>query len=655
MGIVRVSTKRVSWDKAEALAFSVKNRVKAEPVEREKPLRMGFKKPFPKKILFFDTETKPTETITLKNGKKAVKHELMLISYMLYIREGDVYRLKRAGWFTDKDAFTKFIIQQKRVTIFAHNLLYDYRVAVNRQLLIDSGYSPVFESYDVGRVIIRWVNKSNSITFIDSMNYVKEPLKNIGKVLGIEKLEMPSYEADIETWKRYNMRDVEILAKFILTLIDFMKRELGEFALTSPSLAFKIYLKRFLPKGIKLRPPSDKEIRKLEVESYFGGRVEVFKRGKFNNVVVLDVNSMYPYSMRDLVVPIRPIAKIRNMSIEKLKELLEKDTPVIARVQLNIPTNVYIPPAPYKHPISKKLIFPVGRFVTTLASPELKIVLPYIEKIELAVVYRGARIFKEYVEYYYNKRQEAKMRGDNVNNMFYKLLLNSLYGKFGEKRKLQKMVMDLKLDKTVLYISASGKRYKIIDGLLVEVIPKEVEYGRFTAISSFITSQARAYLWKLMNLVPSEKLLYCDTDSIHIINDFDYKKYLSLYLEPENYEDKSEQVKSGNIIIQASIKTSTLGLLKKEKTAQEAIYLAPKTYKLDQNVKVKGVPKRFATDLLQKYHIEKVVGFRESLRIGLDNENIYWIEQDKILTFTSDKRIYDQNGDSRPIALNTLF
>ncbi|MCI4409217.1 MAG: hypothetical protein JHC26_09005 [Thermofilum sp.] len=655
MGIRAVRTKRVPWEKAEAIAFSIKNHVKAEPVEREKPLKAGYKKAFPKKLLFFDTETRPVEEIMLKNGKKAVRHELMLISYMLFERQGDFYRLKKAGWFTDKDAFTKFIIEQKRVTVFAHNLLYDYRAGINRQLLIDAGFSPTFESYEIGRVIIRWVYKSNSITFIDSMNYVKESLAEIGKMLGVEKLEMPSYEEDIEKWRIYSMRDVEILAKFILTLFDFMKKELGEFALTSPSMAYKIFLKRFMPKDVKLRPPADKEIRKLEVDSYYGGRVEVFRRGKFENIVVLDVNSMYPYSMRDLTVPIRPLAKIRNMSVEKLKELLEKDIPVIARVQLNIPSNVYIPPAPYKHPITKKLIFPSGKFVTTLASPELKIVLPFIERIELAVVYKGAKIFKDYVEYYYSKRQEAKEKGDKVNNMFYKLLLNSLYGKFGEKRKLQKMVADLKIDRSVLYISPKGKRYKIIDGVLIEVIPKDIDYGRFTAISSFITSQARAYLWKLMNMVPPEKILYCDTDSIHLINDFDYKKYLNLYLEPDNYESKNDHVKSGNITLEVTVKTSTLGLLKVEKTAKVGIYLAPKTYKLDGNVKVKGVPKRFAHDLLSQYHIEKVAGFRESVVIGLDNENVYWIEQEKILTLVSDKREYDNEGNSRPIVLNTLI
>jgi len=655
MVIINTTSNRVSWAKAEAIVFSIKNQVKAEPAERGKPLKSGYKRAFPKKLLFFDTETKPVEEKILSNGLKAVRHDLMLISYMLFVRQGDVYRLKKAGWFTDKNAFTKFIIEQKRVVVFAHNLLYDYRAGVNRQLLIDAGFSPVFESYDAGRVIIRWVYKSNSITFVDSMNYVKESLHDIGKILGIEKLDMPNYEDSIEKWKIYSMRDVEILAKFVLTLIEFMKKELGEFALTSPSFAYKVFLKRFLPKGIKLRPPEDKEVRKLETEAYFGGRVEVFRRGKFENVVVLDVNSMYPYAMRDLTVPVRPVAKVRNMSVEKLKELIEKDIPVIACVWLDIPANVYIPPAPYKHPVTRKLIFPTGRFVTTLASPELKINLPYIKKVELAVVYKGAKIFKEYVEHYYQKRQEAKEHGDKVNNTFYKLLLNSLYGKFGEKRKVQKMVADLKIDHSVLFISPLGKKYKVIDGLLIEVISKDVDYGKFTAISAFITSQARAFLWKLMNLVPPEKLLYCDTDSIHIIGDFDYKKYLRLYLEPENYKDVTEKVQSGNINIEATAKTSTLGLLKVEKIAKVGIYLAPKTYQLDSTVKVKGVPKKFAKELARQYRIERVVGFRESNKIGLDNNNVYWIEQEKVLTLVSDKREYDSDGNSRPIILNMLF
>jgi hypothetical protein len=655
MGIINVSSNRLSWSKAEALIFSAKTKLDAEPVERNTPLKAGFKKAFPKKVLFFDTETKPVEERVLSNGIKAIRHELMFISYMFFERQGEIYRLKKAGWFSDKNAFTKFIIQQKRIVVFAHNLLYDYRAGINRQLLIDAGFSPVFESYEIGRVIIRWVYKSNSITFIDSMNYVKESIADIGKMLGIEKLSMPDFSENIEKWKIYSIRDVEILAKFVLTLFEFMKRELGEFALTSPSFAYRVFLRKFKPNSVKLRPPEDKEVQRLETEAYFGGRVEVFRRGKFQNVVVLDVNSMYPYSMRDLTVPIRPIAKIKDMPIEKLKKLVEKDVPVIARVWLDIPTDMYIPPAPYKNPLNQKLIFPVGKFVTTLATPELKINLPYIRKVEIAIIYKGAKIFKEYVEHYYSKRQEAKERGDKVNNMFYKLLLNSLYGKFGEKKKVQKMVADLKIDHSTLFIMPSGKKYKVIDGILVETITRETDYGRFTAISAFITSQARAYLWKIMNLVPPEKLLYCDTDSIHIIGDFDYKKYLRLYLEPDNYESKSEQVQSNNIRIEADIKTSTLGLLKVEKRAKEAIYLAPKTYKLDNTVKVKGVPKKYAHDLVNQYRVERVIGFRESNRVGLDNNNVYWIEQEKMLTLVSDKREYNSDGSSRPIALNMLL
>ncbi|MCI4411760.1 MAG: hypothetical protein JHC38_08840 [Thiotrichales bacterium] len=655
MGVINVTLKRVSWSKAEAVAFSVKTKLEAEPVERNKPLKAGFRKAFPKKILFFDTETKPVETRTLPNGLKATRHELMFISYMLFERQNDTYRLKSAGWFNDKNSFTRFIIKQKRVVVFAHNLLYDYRAGVNRQMLIDAGFSPVFESYEIGRVIIRWTYKSNSITFIDSMNYIKESIADIGKMLGLEKLSMPDFNEDIEKWKVYSMRDVEILAKFVLTLFEFMKRELGEFALTSPSFAYRVFLRKFKPKGIKLRPPEDKEVQKLETEAYYGGRVEVFRRGKFKDVVVLDVNSMYPYSMRDLIVPIRPIAKVRDMPIEKLKKLVEKDVPVIARVWLDIPVDMYIPPAPYKHPITKKLIFPVGKFITTLATPELKINLPYIRKVELAVVYKGAKIFKDYVEHYYAERQKAKERGDKVNNTFYKLLLNSLYGKFGEKKKVQKMVADLKIDHTTLFVLPSGKKYKVIDGILVETIAKETDYGRFTAISAFITSQARAYLWKLMNLVPKDKLLYCDTDSIHILSDFDYKKYLSLYLEPDSYKDTNVTVQSGNIKIEETIKTSTLGLLKVEKFGKEGIYVAPKIYKLDNTIKVKGVPKKFAKDLVNQYHVERVIGYRESNRVGLDNNNVYWIEQEKVLSLTSDKRQYDNDGNSKPIVLNMLF
>ncbi|MCC6005607.1 MAG: hypothetical protein LM590_14815, partial [Thermofilum sp.] len=537
---------------------------------------------------------------------------------------------------------------------FAHNLLYDYRAAVDRKMLLDSGYNLTFESYDSGRVILKWVKGNRSITFVDTMNYFRTSLEEIGRVFGLPKLQMPSTYESIGEWKLYCMRDVEVLARAVIELLKFMEEELGEFALTAAGFAYRVFMKKFKPARVKFRPPADPRVRRLEEEAYYGGRCEVFRVGRVERVAVLDVNSMYPYVMRNLVVPVRPLAYIQRPPLEKLRDWVSRGVPVIAKVRLSVPCTLKVGPAPYRVRKGGKLLFPTGRFITTLCTPELRLVLDWVEEVFEAVVYKGSRVFTEYVDHYYQKRLEAKQRGDSVRDYFYKLLLNSLYGKFAERRRDQRFVADVKLDADFSIIFAHGKRYKVVDNMLIQVVQRDVDYGKFTAVSAFITSAARAYLYRILTAVPYEKLVYCDTDSIHIADDFDWQSCLKLFIEHAHAQPEAKVEVVRDLQFQILVLRSNLGRLKVEKRGVEGVYLAPKVYRGGGEVKVKGVPKRSADDLRNRYLVERPLGFRESLVRGLGNDRVYWVEEEKILKLSNDKRVYFEDGSSAPICLNTL-
>ena len=83
--------------------------------------------------------------------------------------------------------------------------------------------------------------------------------------------------------------------------------------------------------------------------------------------------------------------------------------------------------------VNKKAFYLGKAFDGALMYPELNYALENgWELVEVKELWRseGIELFKEYVEYFYNLRLEMKKNGDQ-REKFCKVLLNSLFGKFG--------------------------------------------------------------------------------------------------------------------------------------------------------------------------------------------------------------------------------
>jgi len=140
-----------------------------------------------------------------------------------------------------------------------------------------------------------------------------------------------------------------------------------------------------------------------------------------------------------------------------------------------------------------------------------------------------------------------------------KIILNSLYGKFGQRTS--------RVSYTGRNESAADMRRLIIDAKTHKISTHQVFFGRETiidqgeeesansmpAISAHVTDYARLYLWRLIDQAGLKNCFYCDTDSI-ILN----KKGLK-NLNPKLHPDK-------------------LGLLKIEGEARRVILRGAKHY-----------------------------------------------------------------------------
>jgi hypothetical protein len=125
--------------------------------------------------------------------------------------------------------------------------------------------------------------------------------------------------------------------------------------------------------------------------------------------------------------------------------------------------------------------------------------------------------FDDFIDHFYRSRLAAKARGDKFHEIFYKLILNSAYGKFAQNPDNFQDCIILPFGEVPDIVDADDatKNYQPIEKHQNYVIwGKPSEYKRYlnVAIAASITGGSRATL--LRGLSATRRPLYCDTDSI---------------------------------------------------------------------------------------------------------------------------------------------
>jgi hypothetical protein len=370
--------------------------------------------------------------------------------------------------------------------------------------------------------------------------------------------------------------------------------------LTLPSLAMRIYKSQFMPENTiyQIGGRIDSDIR----QSYTGGAEDVYIphnriTGFFNRTVkalfkllyYYDVNSLYPFIMSETPMPVgKPMVftgNIRQFYPEAFGFFYCKITS----------------PAYLEHPILQRriktaeglrTIAGLGSWSGWIYSPEMDNAMKFGYTFEILNGYQFEKgyIFKEYINKMYELRMQYE-KGHPI-NIIAKLLMISLYGKFGMK--VERTTVDIfnlnnDADKLALreLLDTVGESiqdfiqiddyYLIVRDSLVNLKYNEGEdyyhgVDVNVAIASAITAGARVYMSAFKNN-PLFKLYYSDTDSFVIDKPL-----------PEHMVG------------------TELGQVKLEHTIKKAIFLAPKVYGLidvngEEIIKVKGFTPEAAKEL----------------------------------------------------------
>ena len=353
--------------------------------------------------------------------------------------------------------------------------------------------------------------KSSVVEFRCSFKLFPKSIKDIGKMVGIEKLnethdynEMKNFESIYDVTDeeiKYITNDVRIMVELIRYLDD-----IGVKGITMSTSAYKNWLKdKYSLCKNQMKKDTNEEIVEIVRKSYRGGITKVnpkYAGQEFNDVISFDVNSLYPSVMYDNPMP------IGEGKIYKTLEEGKKDRRYLfiivafvqyAKVRHNKHAFIgnqsgfsYARKYSYDDVIENKMIY--------LWEDEYNLFnLVYDAQVTIQKVVgwkKANNVFKDYIDRWYEVKKNAK---NETERSLAKLMLNSLYGKFG--------MNDCRMSKIPVTYS---------DGSIVYRIEESNTTYYYKEVASYITSMARCKLASFMNRC-EDKFLYCDTDSVYYI------------------------------------------------------------------------------------------------------------------------------------------
>lgn len=488
----------------------------------------------------------------------------------------------------------------KSSVIYFHNLSYDGCLIIDH--LLNNGYKFNGKGEHSFTAIItpdgQFYNlkvkfNNYNVEFRDSAKLIQGKLAKIGKDLNCptaklvgtvdyNKERQAGYIMDA-TERLYLIHDVKLLKEILIKLLEMGMLD----KLTAASFAFQ-EMKKFLyakTKGktyddvcemVDTNPKMNRELNKVfrtfypELKrdddkkirmSYRGGYCINWSDGKphYDKGIVLDFTSLYPSVMVDHMLPVgSPIYTDDQTEFRKLKN--EKPLYVIhIQTMFSVKDNhlPFLQVKSSRWSDNEYIRHTDGDFVDLwLTNVDYEL---YREQYDIDEEYYiesyhfDARktVFNDFVNYFFTQKANAT---EKTTRQRCKIILNSCYGKFGQK--------PLTAD-SVVYLNAKGiiKFDEVVETELLDETHNEIKEHReiaasaYIPLATFITAYAREKTVRCAQKV-IKNLRYIDTDSLHLV-DIDLntaKKILPIddkklgYLKCEGHFDQARWVRQKTYI-----------------------------------------------------------------------------------------------------------
>lgn len=463
--------------------------------------------------------------------------------------------------------FIKWCESARNPVIYFHNLKFDGAYIIS--YLLNNNYEWVQDKKDrrdktfttlisdMGvwysiEIYFKVGKKPVKVKILDSMKILNFSVEKIAKDfnLPVSKLsidyDLIREENHVLTSEEteYIKADVKIMA---LALNQIFNAGLTKMTIGSDALdMYKKTISRFDAYYPQIPYEQDKEIR----ASYKGGWTylnPIYKDKKVGRGIVIDKNSMYPSHLYYDALPIGlPVFYSGNYKEDKLYNLYVQVLSCSFKIKegklptIQLKNSMRFLPTEY-------LTSSDGEIITlTLTCVDLQLFLDHYD-VKHLVYHHGYKfksavgLFREYIDVWSNEKAQAKINNNGAMYVTSKLLLNSLYGKFG------------------LNPRCRSKKPYLDDGVLkFKLLDEEIRDTIYLPVATFTTAYSRNDIIRTAQRIrdyTKEKygedyFIYSDTDSIHCryLTESELEKFVPLHDYKLNYYKVENEFKEGMFI-----------------------------------------------------------------------------------------------------------
>lgn len=467
----------------------------------------------PRRYIFLDTEA--------RNRKVKVGYEQtwrLGVGCFIVAEKGEKMRERWDDFDSPKElweAVSAHCRKDSRTVLWAHNLGYDARISALFEHLPLLGWKLVAHNITPRGTWMEWKRDGATLIMSDSTTVFSTTIAKIGVWFGMGKVAMDMDSDDDELWRKRCRRDVEILRTAMLAYLEWIEEDdLGNWQLTGSGQSWATFRHRFLTH--KMVVHDDERALIAERRAMWAGRCEAYWHGELRNQTVheWDFTQAYARIARDNSVPVRLIGPMPE-GYDWRRIMDSSQSALLATVEVE--TDVPVLPT---HS-DGRILWPVGRFTTTVWDVELKAAIEAGAKITVKEgwLYRLQPALREWAEWTIGLLDSD----DKVCPAWRKSILKhwsrSLIGRMAMTYNSWEPFAEspfMKVERARLFDLDTKEEYDImqIGNDLWRDAGRVESPHSMPMVTGYIQAIARVKLWNVIRALPTQVLLYVDTDSL---------------------------------------------------------------------------------------------------------------------------------------------
>lgn len=320
----------------------------------------------PSSVIFLDTETDATP-----DGSSEVLNLALWCALHVdrrYIRKRQGPQVWASGTTADElaDWINDRTVGRDSLWVYCHNLNFDLAVTALPLVMQRHGWRVNDFSVRSKAPWLRLGRSGRTITVVDSWSLFERPLEAVAALRDRHKPPLPEHSADREGLSVRCQADVQILADAMLALMGWWdENRLGRWTISGAACGWNA-MRHVATKGKITIDPTPHRVA-WDRRAVRGGRREVTRIGELAGgpYVEVDLESAYPTVARELPLPIGRVRYHKRLAVDDWR-VNSQHWGLIAEVEIETDR----PRFPCQ--IDGVTWFPIGRFRTVLAGPEIR-------------------------------------------------------------------------------------------------------------------------------------------------------------------------------------------------------------------------------------------------------------------------------------------